>query len=118
MSEVEYRNLGELVQEARKKYGFNKVGRSRRYPIDHKNGRSFSTGFSRVLKVKSPNYHQGFNYQYKCYDNKEGPKVISSVDIKKLHDRVKNEGMEWEIVDMDKAQKIADFHNIDIKDLE
>lgn len=117
MSEVVYKNLGELVKEARKKYGFSNKGRSIRYPVDHKKGTRFTTGFSKVFKIKSPNYAQGFNYRYVYYDNNGKRKILSSVDIKKLHDNVISKGLDWEIVDKSKALKVANFHNIDLDEL-
>lgn len=54
-----------------------------------------NTGYFRVSKVKHEMYSQGFTWRYKYYDENGKRRVISSVDIKKLEEKVKSKGLEW-----------------------
>ena len=53
-----------------------------------------TSGYFRVSKHMSDRYSQGFVYRYKYrVDGKQ--KTIASVDIKRLEERVKSEGLTW-----------------------
>ena len=52
-----------------------------------------TTGYFRVSKMKK-NTKQGFIYRYMYYEDGKH-KVIYSVDIKKLEEKVKAKGLEW-----------------------
>lgn len=53
-----------------------------------------NSGYYRVKKRKDKTCKQGFTWLYRYYvDGKE--KTISSVDIKKLEEKVKAKGLEW-----------------------
>ena len=52
-----------------------------------------TTGYFRVSRMKK-NTKQGFIYRYMYYENGKH-KVIYSVDIKKLEQKVKAKGLEW-----------------------
>ena len=54
-----------------------------------------TTGYYRVHKRKSNRYKQGFTYRYRYPDDNGKIKEISSVDIKKLEEKVKEAGLEW-----------------------
>ena len=116
MAEVVYRNLGELVQEAKKKYGFNKK-KKRKYSVDHKKGSTFTTGFAEVFKIKSTNYKQGFTYQYRYYDDNGVQRNLSSVDFIKLRKKVLDKGLTWEINNKPKAYKTAKECKVKLSEL-
>ena len=116
MTEVVYKNLGELVKEAKEKYGFHHEHGTKRYPVNHRKSRTSTTGFSRVLKLKSPNYKQGFCYLFRYTENGKN-KVLSSVDILKLRKKIIDKGYNWEIIDEVEAAKVAKLHKIDLDDL-
>jgi hypothetical protein len=68
------------------------------YSLDSKLSMSKSknnTGYFRVFKNKCKKCKQGFNWVYMYYD-KGTRKSISSVDIKKLEEKVKAKGLHWE----------------------
>lgn len=54
-----------------------------------------TTGYYRVRKAKTNSCKQGFYYRYRYYDDNGKRKEISSVDIKKLEEKVKKAGLEW-----------------------
>ena len=63
-----------------------------------------TTGFYRVYKQKDNHYKQGFIWRYQYFlDSKR--KSIKSVDLKKLEKKVKKEGLEWKIIDDEKAKQ-------------
>ena len=63
-----------------------------------------TTGFFRVSKNKKNSCKQGFiwNYQYSLGSKR---KSITAVDLKTLEKKVKKEGLEWEILDDEKAKQ-------------
>ena len=63
-----------------------------------------TTGFYRVYKQKNNRCKQGFTwcYQY-CLDSKH--KSITSINLKKLEKKVRKEGLEWKIIDDEKAKQ-------------
>lgn len=55
-----------------------------------------TSGFYRVCKHKDKTCKQGFIWSYQYYDENNKRKAIQSVDIKKLEQKVKNQGLRWE----------------------
>ena len=57
-----------------------------------------------MYKHKNNSCKQGFTwcYQY-CLDSKH--KSITSIDLKKLEKKVRKEGLEWKIIDDEKAKQ-------------
>lgn len=118
-NKVIYRNLGELVEEAKKKHKFkNTKGYKKRknYCMDHPRSHIFSTGFYSVTKVKNRNYKQGFCYTYIFYDGKKR-RQYSSVNLLKLKKKVLDNNKIWRITDRQKAMDTANYHNISIEQL-
>lgn len=65
------------------------------------------TGFYRVCKSMDKNCKQGFRWKYQ-YPKDGKVKVISSVSIVKLEQRVRDAGLEWKILDEElAAQTVA-----------
>ena len=62
-----------------------------------------STGIYRVMKQNYPNSKQGFSWRYVCYNNGKF-KTIESVDVNKLKEKVLAKGLEWIILDEEKAK--------------
>ena len=63
-----------------------------------------TTGFYRVYKHKNNSCKQGFTWCYQYYlDSKR--KLITSIDLKKLEKKVRKEGLEWKIIDDEKAKQ-------------
>lgn len=63
-----------------------------------------TTGFYRVCKHKDNQCKQGFIWCYRySLDSKQ--KSITAVDLKTLEKKVKKEGLEWEILDDEKAKQ-------------
>ena len=69
-----------------------------------------TTGFYRVSKQKDNNYKQGFTWRYK-YPYKSTKKSISSIDLKKLEEKVKKEGLEWKIINKENSIKSMQENN-------
>lgn len=62
------------------------------------------TGFYQVCKHKNNKYKKGFRWCYRYYKN--GKRCsIESVSLIKLEQKVKKQGLEWRIVNQDKAQQ-------------
>ena len=81
--------------------------RGKKFSDEHKRKMSKSisktkntTGFYRVSKQKDNGCKQGFIWLY-IYQNKN----ISSVNLLKLKEKVEDQGLPWEVVDKEKAQK-------------
>ena len=69
-----------------------------------------TTGFYRVTKQKKEQLQARLTWRYQ-YLYKSTRKVISSADLKKLEEEVKKEGLEWEILDEEKAKKSLEENN-------
>ena len=69
-----------------------------------------TTGFYRVCKNKNNSCKQGFTwcYQY-CLDSKY--KAITSIDLKKLEEKVRKEGLEWKVIDEENSIKSIQENN-------
>ena len=67
--------------------------------------RTNTTGIFRVSKHNKKDVTQGFAWVYQYYENGKR-KHFSSVDIHKLEKKVKSNGLEWVILDEEKANEI------------
>ena len=56
---------------------------------------SITSNYFRVYKHKNLECKQGFDWRYSYYGEDGKRKEISSVDIKKLEEKVKGKGFEW-----------------------
>lgn len=56
---------------------------------------SRTSNYFRVYKHKNLECKQGFDWRYSYYDDDGKRRVITSVDIKKLEEKVKARGLEW-----------------------
>lgn len=54
-----------------------------------------TTGYLNVYKHKNKNCKQGFEWCYQYYDENGKKKSLYSVDIKKLEQKVKAQGLKW-----------------------
>ena len=54
-----------------------------------------TTGYFRVTKQPSKSCKQGFSYVYQYFGKNNKRKIISSVDIDKLKEKVLDKGLEW-----------------------
>ena len=63
-----------------------------------------TTGFYRVFKHKDSTCKQGFIWSYQ-YSLGSKRKSITSVDLKTLEKKIKKEGLEWKILDDEKAKQ-------------
>ena len=69
-----------------------------------------TTGFYRVCKNKNNSCKQGFIWCYRYYlDSKY--KAITSIDLKKLEEKVRKEGLEWKIIDEENSIKSIQENN-------
>ena len=92
-------------EEARKKMSESQKGKTLSAETRKKLSEARNTtGFYRVHKHKNSNYKQGFTWCYK-YPYKSTRKVISFVDLKKLEEKVRKEGLEWQIINNEKAKQ-------------
>lgn len=71
------------TKEARKKMSLNQ------------SKKRSTSGYYRVSKKKDTSYRQNFKWVYRYYDDIGKRKEISSADIKKLEEKVKNKGLKW-----------------------
>ena len=53
------------------------------------------SGYFRVMKIKKDGAKHGFTWLYTYYDENGKRKRITSVDLKKLEEKVKAKGLEW-----------------------
>lgn len=68
------------------------------------------TGFYRVRQDKDKCCKQGFIWIYKYYEH-DKRKSISSTNLLKLKEKVKAQGLSWEIIDEEKAKKSLELNN-------
>ena len=84
----------------------NKPETKRKLTERHKlkiSGNTSTTGFFRVNKHKDETCLKGFRYVYRYYEG-DKRKELSSIDILKLKEKVIGKGLEWAIVDENKAE--------------
>ena len=97
-----------LSKETRKKISESMKGK-KTHEMTEETRRKMSearntTGFYRVNKRKQSNYKQGFTWRYE-YSYKSTRKAITSVDLKKLEEKVRKEGLEWKVINNEKAKQ-------------
>lgn len=104
-----------LSEEARKKmsesrkgennpmYGKRHSEETRKKMSESRSKAQNTTGFYRASKQKN-DCKQGFTWCYRYFDNNKN-KSISSIDLKKLEEKVKKEGLEWKIINEDHAKQ-------------
>ena len=63
-----------------------------------------TTGFYRVQKVTDKSLAQGYSYQYKCYEDGKRFRVQNK-SIAQLKKRVLSLGLDWFVIDEEKAEK-------------
>ena len=69
-----------------------------------------TTGFYRVFKHNNKALKQGFCWRYQYFDNNKR-KAISSIDLKKLEEKVRKEGLEWKIINKENSIKSIQENN-------
>ena len=108
-----------LSKETRQKISENnarywegkKLSKETRQKISEKQSeRHNTTGFYRISKEKGSSYKQGFRWVYRYFDNNKH-KSISSIDLKKLEEKVRKEGLEWKIIDKENSIKSMQENN-------
>ena len=60
------------------------------------------TGVLGLYKMKNNRFRQGFCWHYRYYENNQR-KSLTSVDLDKLKKKVKDKGLEWIVIDEEKA---------------
>lgn len=68
------------------------------------------SGFYRIGQHKDKCCKQGFIWEYRYFENKKR-KIFSSANLLKLKDKVEAQGLPWEIIDEEKAQKSLELNN-------
>lgn len=72
-----------------------------------------TTGFFRVSTQKDKTCTKGFMWNYRWRENGK-TKKISRVSLKSLEEEVKNRGLEWKILDEDKAKETLKLDKIGV----
>lgn len=104
--------LKEQFEAAKKQQGFpNKPRRTTRF-------KEVDTGFTKTRKVRCQACKQGYIYRYRYFDTKEDKyKVLSSIDMIKLKNKVKNKNLKWEVENYSQARKTAKEVGLPLRDL-
>lgn len=95
----ETKNLGELVREAKRKYGSGKKRKDR-----SKEEKGY--GIYRVSKHRNNHYQRGWAWRY-IYKGKNKTYDFTSLDILELKAKVRLNHLMWRIYDEDLARKTA-----------
>ena len=104
--------LKDLFNEARKK---NKVKTT---PLRKKKVKEIDTGFLKTKKIYCQSCKKKFTYRYRWFDiDEDRYKVLSCVDFQGLRDKVKENGLKWEISNYNKARKTAKEIGLPLLDL-
>lgn len=75
-----------------------------------------TTGFYRVTKRASKKAAQGYLYEYRYYDDFGKRHSITSVDIKNVEKKVKEQNLIWEIIDEEKAEETLSINDKNIEE--
>ena len=71
-----------------------------------------TTGFYRVQRVSDKSVKQGYAFMYKYYE--DGKRVrYQNKDLMKLKERIESLGLEWFIIDEEKARRTLNKEGID-----
>ena len=91
--------LKEQFEAAKKNQAFSRTPKTR------KRVKEIETGFYNTRKVRCQACKQGFMYRYKWYDEKEDKiRVMTSVNMKRLKEKVKEKNLKWEVDSYYKAR--------------
>lgn len=71
--------------------------------------RKNKTGYFRVSKQTNKYNARGYTFSYQYYQEDGNRKRINSVDIEILEEKVKKQGLEWKIIDEEKAKKTREL---------
>ena len=102
-------SIGKIVSEETR-LKMSKAHQGKNIPISARANRSkvtTTTGFLRVYTKKSKTTSQGFVWCYQ-YQDKNKKHNWSSVNLKKLKEQVIKKGLEWLIVNEDKARRLCE----------
>ena len=106
------KNLGELVEEARKKHGLKKpIKRGR------KRKKMPPTGLYNVKRTYCDNCSQGFIWAYTYKDTKGKNKIISRVDLLELRKEVRRKKLRWNIEDYDRIKETVELADITLNQI-
>ena len=90
-------------ESTKQKIGNSQKGSKHSFNHKLKTSKSLSsTGLFRVTKHYSSNYTQGYYWRYQYYVNGKR-KVISSIDLEKLKEKVISQGLEWYDISEDRG---------------
>ena len=77
-----------------------------------------TTGFFRVSKLNNKKYSQGFIWYYSYYPKgKKRQKMITSLNLVKLKEKILNKGLEWDVINLENAKKTAREYNYKLEEL-
>ena len=76
-----------------------------------------TTGFYCVSTKNCPNCNQGFSWIYQYYDENIKHRVIHSVDLLKLKNKVLKKGLKWLVITEENAKKTCEKYGYDFKEL-
>ena len=104
--------LKELFEVAKKNQSFSPSYRR------ENRVKEVETGFLNTRKIRCQACTQGFIYRYKWFDEEEEKfKVVTSVDLQKLRDKVKKKNLDWEVDSYYKARITAKEVGLPLLDL-
>ena len=105
-------SLKQQFEEAKRKYKLPRASTNKNKV------KEVETGFFKTKKIRCQGCKQGFMFRYKWFDEEqEKYRILSSVDIRKLRDKVKEKNLKWEVDSYHKARKTAKEVNFPLKDL-
>lgn len=76
----------------------SKAKKGIKQPLERKINQSLNqnnSNYFRVSIIKTDRCKQGFTYRYQYYDENNKYKMLESVDIEKLEEKVKAKGLDW-----------------------
>lgn len=76
-----------------------------------------TTGFYCISKKPCPKCKQGFSWIYQYYDENIKPRVIHSVDLLKLKDKVLKKGLKWLVINEKNARDTCNKYGYDFMEL-
>ena len=111
-------------EETRKKMSEAQKGEKhhmygKHFPKEHRKNLSKSrntTGFYLVSKERCKSCKQKFKWVYCYYENRKR-KRISNIDLKKLEEKVKAKGLEWVVVNEDKARAVCEDYGFNYNEV-
>lgn len=76
-----------------------------------------TSGFYCVSTKPCPNCNTGFSWIYQYYDENMKHRVIHSVNLLKLKERVLKKGLSWKIMNIDNAKLVCKKYGYNLEDL-